>query len=76
MGRRPLDGSGRILAEMFATDEDDLLICDPDSAAKIGWFQLIYGNSGYDVVSDFSDNDICNVIWNMVISPLARPAGA
>ena len=59
----------KILGEMFATDEDILSIRDRDT--RLGWFQLIYGNSAYDVVSDFSDNTICNEIWETVLRPLS-----
>lgn len=55
-----------ILASMFSTDEDILRI---DSH---GWFQLIYGNDGWDVISDFAVTPITNQIWDDVLSPLSE----
>ncbi|MES0071892.1 hypothetical protein [Mesorhizobium sp. M0058] len=59
-----------IMAALFSTDEDVIVIRNA-AGDKLGWFQLIYGNDGWDVVSDYSANEICNAIWNEVISPLA-----
>lgn len=61
---------GEIMAALFSTDEDAIVIRKADGD-KLGWFQLIYGNCGYDVISDYSANDICDAIWNEVLSPLA-----
>lgn len=48
----------KIIAALHTTDDDILRISLPlvggDQFARIGTFTLIYGNSGYDVVSDFS----------------------
>lgn len=30
-----------------------------------GWFSLIHGNR-CDVISDYSDNEVCNLIWDLV----------
>lgn len=64
-------GKAVIMAALFSTDEDVIVIRNAEGD-KLGWFQLIYGNDGYDVVSDYSDNDICNAIENEVISPLSE----
>jgi len=59
-----------ILCALFSTDEDVIVIRDT-SGKKAGWFQLIYGNDGFDVVSDFSANDVCEAIWEEVLRPLS-----
>jgi hypothetical protein len=38
-----------ILGAMFSTDDDRLYLCKGKS---VGWVWLIYGNSGWDVISD------------------------
>lgn len=59
-----------IMAGLFATDMDSLVARDADGN-KLGWWSLIYGNDGTDVVSDYSANDFAEAIWNEVIRPLA-----
>jgi hypothetical protein len=59
-----------ILAALFSTDQDEITIRTADGN-KAGWFQLIYGNDGYDVVSNSSENEVCNAIWKAVLSPLS-----
>ena len=55
---------------MWQTDEEHVLIYD--RAGKcLGWFFLVYGNDGWDLISDFSDNAACNEIWNTDIQPLS-----
>jgi hypothetical protein len=62
-----------IMAAMFSTDEDYMLVYTATAAggesngvvdgegpradrAHMGWIRLIYGNSGYDVISDYTVN--------------------
>jgi hypothetical protein len=59
-----------LMAALFSTDEETVVIRETDGR-KVGWFFLVYGNSGYDVVSDYADNEACNEIWHGVILPLA-----
>lgn len=59
-----------IMAALFSTDEDVIVIRDSEGN-KAGWFQMIYGNDGWDVVSDYSANPVCEAIWNEVLSPLS-----
>lgn len=59
-----------VLAALFSTDEDQIVIHDT-AGVKAGWFLLIYGNDGYDVVSDFTANPVCDGIWEEVLRPLA-----
>jgi hypothetical protein len=61
---------GEILAALFSTDEDYIHL-RTTTGGKLGWFKLMYGNDGYDVVSDYSANDVCDAIWNETISPLS-----
>ena len=45
-----------IIAALFSTDEDYLYIHRPGGVyvPHIGWIRLIYGNNGWDVVSDYT----------------------
>lgn len=54
-----------------ATDLDYLILHRADGT-KVGWFQLVYGNDGHDVVADYGLNDDTDHIWNTVIQPLAN----
>lgn len=62
-----------ILPELAATDMDMIRASNADNVGCAA-FTLIYGNTGYDVVSDYSDNDLGNEIWARVIEPLANQA--
>ena len=42
-----------ILNEMFSTDQDELTLYFPNGD-RFGAVQFIYGNDGYDVISDYS----------------------
>lgn len=53
-----------------ATDTDILILHRADGS-RLGWFQLIYGNDGYDVIADYGVNEDTDRIWNTVIQPLA-----
>lgn len=56
---------------MFTADEDYVYAFDKDGV-KRGRFDLIYGNSGWDLVSDSSANPYCDEIWDKVIMPLSN----
>lgn len=45
-----------ILAAMFSTDEDRLILTHSDPKIKDGWVRFIYGNDGPDVMSDYTVN--------------------
>lgn len=54
-----------IVAAMFTTDEDYLFVNEPGAGSpaaalkggsRIGWVRFIYGNDGYDVMSDYTVN--------------------
>lgn len=66
--RRSLDPAA-ILAAMFSTDEEWLIIhkadqprglvdvdVDDDTRKAFGWVRFIYGNDGWDVVNDYTTN--------------------
>lgn len=44
-----------IMEAGFSTDEDALVIYDNDK--RLGFISLIYGNSGWDVISDYTASD-------------------
>ena len=41
---------------LFTTDEDQIVIRHNDGD-EMGWFHLVYGNDGYDVISDHTTTD-------------------
>ncbi|MCZ8104011.1 MAG: hypothetical protein O9972_39720 [Burkholderiales bacterium] len=59
-----------ILGALATTGDDKIALVDKDGVS-VGWFWLIYGNSGWDVVSDHSANPICDAIWNETLQPLS-----
>lgn len=59
-----------ILMAMFTTDSD-LLQMTSSTGFKAGWFDLTYG-SGYDVISDYSDNELCRQIWDDIAPVIER----
>jgi hypothetical protein len=59
-----------VMAELWQTDEEHVLIYD-DAGKRQGCFFLVYGNSGPELIADYTDNAVCNGIWNEVLVPLA-----
>lgn len=51
-----------IRAALFACDMEALIAYR--DGERVGWWSLIYGNDGWDVVSDYWANDFCEAIWN------------
>jgi hypothetical protein len=45
-----------ILKTMFQGDEDRLYVYDKKQTLAIGWVYLVYGNDGWDVLSDYTTN--------------------
>lgn len=43
-----------ILDAMFATDDEHLIVYA--GGKRIGWVRFIYGNGGWDVISDYTTN--------------------
>lgn len=52
-----------ILANMGATSEEWLSLHDANGN-RIGAFLLVWGNSGEELIADYSDNDALDSIWN------------
>lgn len=48
------------------TDEDVINIYGGPDAARVGWFYLVYGNSGWDVIADYNANELCEDIYGEV----------
>ena len=44
---------------------------DADNAV-LGNFYLLYGNSGAEVIGDYSDTDFCNAIWEEISPTLDK----
>jgi len=51
-----------VIQAMFTTD-GDLIEAFAPNGEGLGWFMFIYGNDGWDVISDYSANDFCESIW-------------
>lgn len=50
-----------ILDALCNTDEDQIFV--RDSAGKLaGWFQLVYGNSAYELIADHTANGLCDLL--------------
>lgn len=45
-----------VFKEMFATDEDYLLVYNDAQHKHFAYVWFIYGNSGWDVISDYTTN--------------------
>lgn len=46
-----------LMKEVNATDEEYINIVDSVTGDIIGWFWLVYGNDGYDVIADHTCNN-------------------
>lgn len=58
-----------IRAAFFATDMEELAAFKDGS--QVGWWSLVYGNDGWDVISDYSANPFAEAIWKDHLEPLA-----
>ena len=45
-----------IIAALFACDEEWLLVTRDGEVKPCGWVYLVYGNDGWDVISDYTTN--------------------
>jgi hypothetical protein len=52
---RPTNLASEVLKVMFATDQDEIRFFT-QGEQNAGWVRLIYGNEGYDVISDYTIN--------------------
>jgi hypothetical protein len=69
---RPIRKSGSyraIMDVLWQTDEEYVTIHDPDGLRR-GCFFLVYGNSGEELICDYTDNEACHEI-NRELEPLA-----
>ncbi len=62
---------GEVIRALFTTDGDTIRARDADKN-KLGDFYLIYGNSGAEVIGDYSDNEFCNAIWEEITPTLDK----
>jgi hypothetical protein len=53
----------KLVAALFTTDEDRIFVYmdkntpgDPSDSRPDAWVYLVYGNDGYDVISDYTTN--------------------
>jgi hypothetical protein len=64
---KPSNKAKEVLAAMFATDEETLLVyrkatvenegrTPKPGLIRFGWVHLVYGNDGYDVIGDYTCN--------------------
>lgn len=52
----PTSDRKTIIDSMFLGDKDRLLFYKKDGKDPIGWVYFIYGNDGWDVISDYTVN--------------------
>ena len=53
---RKFDGVKSVLDAMFLTDQEHLHMWNPTNGKRVGWVFFVYGNDGWDVISDYSVN--------------------
>jgi hypothetical protein len=58
-----------VMDALWQTDEETVHIYGPDGK-RAGAFFLVYGNSGPELVGDYTDNEVCNEVWTEVLRPL------
>jgi hypothetical protein len=59
-----------VMNALWQCDEEHVVAHRADGL-KAGVFFLVYGNDGWDLVADYSDNAYCREIWDEVLSPLS-----
>lgn len=62
--------SSQILEALCSTDQDTILVRTGYASETAGRFLLIWGNAenGEELVADYTDNELCNEIWNKVFN--------
>ena len=45
-----------VMATIMAVDEEHLFFFSAETGKRIGWVFLVYGNDGWDVISDYTTN--------------------
>jgi hypothetical protein len=59
----------QIMNELWQTDEEHVLFHDGTGKTR-GWFFLVYGNDGYDLISDYSANDATEYVYREKVEPV------
>jgi hypothetical protein len=54
-----------IMCALASTDQDTLRARTADGTASAS-FMLVYGNDGYDVIADYTDNALANSIYDAI----------
>jgi hypothetical protein len=52
----PTTDAAKVLKAMFATDDEYLLFFKGSAKQHFAWAWFVYGNDGYDVISDYTTN--------------------
>jgi hypothetical protein len=53
---KPTNNIKQLLAAMFATDDERLYVFRPNEDRPFAWVYFVYGNDGWDVMSDYTTN--------------------
>lgn len=58
----------QIVGALMTTDEDRLYVFQKVRGTCIGWVQFVYGNDGWDVVSDYTTNleDVLRPVFDLI----------
>lgn len=59
------DNLVKCLKAIMSTDEDIISVSNKEGK-KLAFIYLVYGNDGYDVISDYSANELCEDIMSEV----------
>jgi hypothetical protein len=52
--------SYKAVMNAIQTTDEDILRFRKENGELVGSFYMVYGNDGYDVISDYSDNELSN----------------
>jgi hypothetical protein len=53
---QPTNSRKLVMNTMFATDEERLYVFKPGEEKPFAWVYFVYGNDGWDVISDYTTN--------------------
>lgn len=62
----------QIMAALGTTDEDYLLVYSANEPGlpRLGYVYFVYGNSGYDLISDYSAQDALFDLFGEILKPV------
>lgn len=60
------DDRHALLAVLMDTDDEYLTVYRPGRDTRVGWVRFVYGNGGWDVISDY----ICHLPLEEAIQPV------